>query len=77
VIEVGLDRLPPGFVVGNTLTAYDPHGRPIHLEVVALDAATARLDGNHPLAGEAVTFVLTVLKVEGALKEELAALKGN
>ncbi len=74
IIEVPLDRLPADLEVGDTLSARDPHGETIRFIVLEVGAGSARLDGNHPLAGKAVVFDLTVVKVESALPEELAGL---
>ncbi len=49
--------------VGGMLTATDPQGRQMQLTVVALDDAKVSLDANHPLAGQALTFELTLAKI--------------
>ncbi len=77
VLDVPLDRLPPDLEVGDTLSAQDGSGHPVRFTVVEVGPETARLDGNHPLAGQAVIFDLTVRKVESALPEELASLSGH
>jgi FKBP-type peptidyl-prolyl cis-trans isomerase SlyD len=65
VIEAPREQLPPNIRVGAVVTAQDPQGRRFPLTVVHLDDATARLDGNHPLAGKDLVFSLTVKNVEG------------
>jgi len=65
VIEVPRSQLPPDVAVGTMVSAQDQQGRRIPLMVIHLDETTARLDGNHPLAGKALVFKLTVKSVEG------------
>jgi FKBP-type peptidyl-prolyl cis-trans isomerase SlyD len=40
--------------------------------VVELGETTAKLDGNHPLAGRDLVFKVRVAKVENATADELA-----
>lgn len=47
-----LDEVPPGAQVGDVVPLTG--GRPA--TIVALDAASATLNANHPLAGQALTF---------------------
>ena len=54
------------------VTATDRNGQSFPLTIVHLDETTARLDGNHPLAGKDVVFNITVLKVENATADEIA-----
>ena len=65
IVEVPASQLPPDITVGAMVSAQDPQGRQIPLVVVHLDENTARLDGNHPLAGKDLVFDMTVMKVEG------------
>ena len=65
VIEAPRDQLPPDVTVGAVVAAQDPQGRQFPMTVIQLDESTARLDGNHPLAGKDLVFDLTVRNVEG------------
>lgn len=65
IIEAPRSELPDGVTVGAVVTAQDNQGRQFPLAVMALDETTARLDGNHPLAGKDLVFDITVVKVEG------------
>ena len=47
--------------VGSALQAEDPGGNVMHLTVVALEGDDVTLDANHPLAGKALTFELTLV----------------
>ncbi len=65
VIEAPREQLPPNITVGAFVTARDPQGQQYPMTVIHLDDGTARLDGNHPLAGKDLVFSLTVKNVEG------------
>ena len=49
--------------VGLRLTAQDPEGQPFTVTVVAFDDKTVTLDGNHPLAGEDLTFDVELVEI--------------
>jgi FKBP-type peptidyl-prolyl cis-trans isomerase 2/predicted Fe-Mo cluster-binding NifX family protein len=72
VMEVPLTRLPPNPQVGAVLQGRHPDGQVVGLVVVEVGETTARLDGNHPLAGKHLVFDVTVVSVESATEEELA-----
>jgi peptidylprolyl isomerase len=46
--------------IGTSLQASDSNGNQHHLVVVDLDNENVTLDANHPLAGEALTFMLNL-----------------
>lgn len=52
-------ELAPGLV----LNAQGPEGQAVSFTVVAFDDDTVAIDGNHPLAGEDLTFVLELMEV--------------
>lgn len=72
VQEVPLSQLPEGISVGDQLAAQTPSGHVIPLSVVAINEEAATLDMNHRLAGEALTFEVSVVEVREATSEELA-----
>ncbi len=49
--------------VGMHLQAQSPNGESFNVVVTALSDATATLDGNHPLAGEALNFELELVEI--------------
>ncbi|MCW8890761.1 MAG: peptidylprolyl isomerase [Sedimenticola sp.] len=49
--------------IGAQLQAQGPDGQVFRLVVIELDEATATLDGNHPLAGKALTFELELVEI--------------
>jgi FKBP-type peptidyl-prolyl cis-trans isomerase SlyD len=65
LIEVPLDRLPPeGRTVGAQITAVSPEEHELTGVVTALTETTATVDFNHPLAGEALHFQVTIVDVQ-------------
>tara|TARA_R110002126_G_scaffold12375_4_gene53763 strand:- start:15777 stop:16265 length:489 start_codon:yes stop_codon:yes gene_type:complete len=58
------------FVVGNELELEDDTGSAI-VTITEIDEDVVTLDGNHPLAGRAVTFKVEVLEVREATESEL------
>ena len=63
---------PPGVKVGGQLELPGPQGEPHPFTVMKIKGDTVHLDGNHPLAGEDLTFSLKVLDVRAAKAEEVA-----
>jgi FKBP-type peptidyl-prolyl cis-trans isomerase SlyD len=63
---------PPGVKVGGQLEGHDDQGRHQVFTVVKIKGDTVHLDGNHPLAGQTLTFQLKVLDVKAATAEEIA-----
>jgi len=63
--EVERAQIPPEIQleVGGMLAATDAQGRQMQLTVVALEGDKVTLDANHPLAGKALTFELTMAKI--------------
>jgi peptidylprolyl isomerase len=49
--------------VGMHLQAQSPNGERFNVVVTALSEETATLDGNHPLAGEALNFDLELVEI--------------
>jgi peptidylprolyl isomerase len=49
--------------VGMQLQAQSPNGEHFNVVVTALSETTATLDGNHPLAGEALNFDLELVEI--------------
>ena len=65
-------EFPPGVKVGGQLEGYDDQGRQQVFTVMKIKGDTVMLDGNHPLAGQTLTFQLKVLDVQAASAEEVA-----
>ena len=63
---------PPGVKVGGQLQAQGPDGRARMFTVTKIKGQSVLLDGNHPLAGKALRFSLTVTEVRAATEEEIA-----
>lgn len=52
-------ELTPGIV----LHAQGPDGQTVSFTVMSFDDANVRIDGNHPLAGQDLTFALELLEI--------------
>ena len=65
-------EFPPGVKVGGQLQGVGPSGAPQAYRVVKIKGPEVHLDGNHPLAGQALRFAATVKAVRAANAEEIA-----
>jgi FKBP-type peptidyl-prolyl cis-trans isomerase SlyD len=65
-------EFPPGVKVGGQLQAQGRDGRARMFNVAKIKGQSVMLDGNHPLAGKALRFSLTVTEVRAATDEEIA-----
>lgn len=57
-------------VLGECVQAQGPNGM-MRFEIKAIEGDQVRLDANHPLAGKTLTFMLKVLAVRDAHKDEV------
>jgi peptidylprolyl isomerase len=66
VFRIGRDQIPPGqdIEVGDTLRIGFADGSTAAVQVAAMDEQSLTLDANHPLAGQDLTFALTLVKIE-------------
>ena len=80
-LEVGASKvvaLGPGDIVPVQLQDDEGHeldGESIDMKVVEISPDAIVLDANHPLAGQAVTFEVTILSVELLHADEIAKRK--
>lgn len=65
-------QFPPGVKVGGQLEGRAENGQTMVFNVVKIKGPVVHLDGNHPLAGKALRFALTVTEVRAASAEEIA-----
>jgi FKBP-type peptidyl-prolyl cis-trans isomerase SlyD len=65
-------EFPPGVKVGGQLQGAGPDGEPQVFNVVKIKGPEVHLDGNHPLAGQALRFTCKVTAVRAASAEEIA-----
>lgn len=72
VHSIPKSEFPPGVKVGGQLQGVDDSGRQQVFTVMKIKGDTVHLDGNHPLAGQTLTFQLKVLDVKAATAEEVA-----
>ncbi|NVD45558.1 FKBP-type peptidyl-prolyl cis-trans isomerase [Qipengyuania atrilutea] len=68
VIDIPRSNLPPEPTPqpGMALQAQSPDGQPMTLHILEVGDQTIKADGNHPLAGEDVTFDLTLRDIKQA-----------
>ena len=57
--------------IGMTITMQNENGEPRDFIVTRLDDKTLTVDGNNPLCGRDVTFILEVLSIRDATEEEI------
>lgn len=72
VTTIPKSEFPPGIKVGGQLQGTDDQGRQHVFTVMKIKGPEVHLDGNHPLAGQTLTFQLKVLEVRAASPEEIA-----
>lgn len=74
IVEVPKTKLPNSdkLEVGDQFQASGPNGEMLLFRVIELIGDQVKLDGNHPLAGEKLTFDVEVTDVRNATAEELA-----
>ena len=65
VQQVAREQIPADIElsIGVQLQAQGPEGQVFRLVVTGLDEANVTLDGNHPLAGKALTFELELVEI--------------
>jgi FKBP-type peptidyl-prolyl cis-trans isomerase SlyD len=65
-------QFPPGVKVGGQLQGMGEDGRTQVFTVMKIKGDKVLLDGNHPMAGKALRFTVTVTDVRAASPEEIA-----
>ena len=65
VFEIDRSELPPDvpLEVGMRLQGNQPGGRVAEITIVEFDDARVKMDGNHPLAGKALTFDIQLVEI--------------
>ncbi len=71
VRSIPKSEFPPGVKVGGRLQGVDAAGQPQAYSVVKIKGPEVHLDGNHPLAGEALRLSCKVQAVRAATAEEI------
>jgi FKBP-type peptidyl-prolyl cis-trans isomerase 2 len=63
--EVPREVIPPDIELapGIVLHAHGPEGQEVSFAVLSFDDAKVRIDGNHPLAGQDLTFALELVDI--------------
>ncbi len=65
-------EFPPGVKLGGTLDGVSDSGAPTIFHVVKIKGPVVHLDGNQPLAGEALRFACKVVALRQATAEEIS-----
>lgn len=65
-------QFPPGVKVGGQLQGHGDDGQAQVFTVMKIKGDKVMLDGNHPMAGKALRFAVTVTEVRAATEEEIA-----
>ena len=65
VFEIDRSDLPPDIPleVGMRLQGDQQGGRSVEITVVEFDDSKVKMDGNHPLAGKALTFDIQLVEI--------------
>lgn len=65
VLRVPRSQLPEGFApqVGEQMQIQPPGGRPMMVKVIQVSEKQVTMDGNHPLAGQALTFEIQLVEI--------------
>lgn len=65
VAEINRSEFPASLTpkVGQQLQFYQPNGQTLRVIVTEVNESTVTLDGNHPLAGEELTFNIKLLEI--------------
>ncbi|NNC58752.1 MAG: peptidylprolyl isomerase [Erythrobacter sp.] len=68
VIDIPRENLPPEPAPqpGMAMQAQQPDGQPLTLYIVEVGEQSVKADGNHPLAGEDITFDITLREIQQA-----------
>jgi FKBP-type peptidyl-prolyl cis-trans isomerase SlyD len=72
VQTISKKHFPPGVKVGGQLSIRSEDGHEHAFTVMKIKGDAVHLDGNHPLAGQALRFTATVTEVRAASAEEIA-----
>jgi FKBP-type peptidyl-prolyl cis-trans isomerase SlyD len=70
---VPLSELPPGenIEAGGKITGRDEQGNEVTFAVTEIRGDIVHLDGNHPLAGQALLFEVEIQGIRDATEEEV------
>jgi len=73
VQELPLSELPPGenIEAGGKITGRDEQGNEVTFSVTEIRGDIVHLDGNHPLAGQALLFEVEIQGIRDATEEEI------
>jgi FKBP-type peptidyl-prolyl cis-trans isomerase 2 len=72
IIEVGRDRLSPDIVpeVGMQLNTIQSDGSVLTVTIIEVSETTVKIDANHPLAGQDLTFDIELMEIGSSQSQE-------
>lgn len=69
-----IENVPPEFqTIGTEATFQNEKGETLMMKVIAVEDGEVFLDGNHPFAGQTMTFRIEVLAIRDATVEEVGS----
>ncbi len=69
-----IENVPPEFqIIGTEASFQNEKGETLTMKVVAVENGEVFLDGNHPFAGQTMTFRIKVLAIRNATVEEVGS----
>lgn len=68
IVDLPRTQIPaePAPQPGMQLQAQGPNGQPVILTIIEVGEESVKADGNHPLAGEDITFDITLREIKAA-----------
>ena len=74
IVKVPREKLPNSQELqeGDQFQASGPNGEVLLFRVIGIEGEDVQLDGNHPLAGEDLTFDVEMMAIRNATPEEMA-----
>jgi peptidylprolyl isomerase len=65
VVDINRSQIPPDInpEVGMVLQMQQPDGSPLNVTIREVNDDSVKLDANHPLAGQALTFDLELVEI--------------
>lgn len=69
-----IENVPPEFqIIGTEASFQNDKGETLTMKVIAVEDGEVFLDGNHPFAGQTMTFRIKVLAIRNATMEEVGS----
>ena len=65
VVDINRSQIPPDITpeIGMVLQMQQPNGAPLNVTIREVSEESVKLDANHPLAGQALTFDIELMEI--------------